>query len=123
MMQSLVGIVRREDEMLKAAEGLEQLKRRASQVGVTGGREYNPGWHTALDLGNLLTVSEASIHCALARKESRGGHFREDCPEKKAEFGSFNFVLDRKPDGSMGLGRATYPPMPAELQAIVEEMK
>jgi succinate dehydrogenase / fumarate reductase flavoprotein subunit len=123
MMQSLVGIVRRADEMLKAAEGLEQLKRRASQVGVTGGREYNPGWHTALDLGNLLTVSEASIHCALARKESRGGHFREDCPEKKAEFGSFNFVLDRKPDGSMGLGRATYPPMPAELQAIDEEMK
>src|SRR5262249_7638445 len=99
------------------------LEVRAQNVAVTGGREYNPGWHTALDLGNLLTVSRAAVQCALARKESRGGHFRDDFPDKKAEFGTFNFVLDREADGSMELGRATYPPLPDELKKIVEEMK
>lgn len=123
LMQELVGIVRREGELLKAAEGLAALAARARNVGATGGREYNPGWHTALDLPNLLTVAEATVQSAIARKESRGGHFRDDFPEKKTEFGSFNFVVDRKPDGTMELGRATYPPMPPELKKIVEEMK
>jgi succinate dehydrogenase / fumarate reductase flavoprotein subunit len=123
MMQDLVGIVRTEADMQKAAQGLAALRARARKVGVTGTRDYNPGWHTALDLPNLLTVSEAAVQCAIARKESRGGHFRDDFPEKKAEFGSFNFVIDRKADDSMGLGRATYPPMPDELKKLVEEMK
>jgi succinate dehydrogenase / fumarate reductase flavoprotein subunit len=123
MMQELVGIVRKEDEMLQAAEGLKQIKARAAKVAVTGNREYNPGWHTAIDLKNLVTVSEAVILAAVARKESRGGHFRDDYPDKKAEFAAFNHVIDRAADGSMRLSRKPIPPMTAELTQIVEEMK
>ena len=83
-MQDLVGIVRQEEEMLRALEGLAELRERAPACKVTGNREYNPGWHTALDLHNLLTVSEAVTRAALARKESRGGQFRDDYPDKDA---------------------------------------
>jgi succinate dehydrogenase / fumarate reductase flavoprotein subunit len=121
MMQDLVGIVRREDEMARALEGLERLKERAARVGVAGNREYNPGWHTALDLPNLLTVSEAVTRCALERKESRGGHFRDDYPEKDAAYGTFNLVLRRGPDGEMQMTREPIPPLPPALQQIVEE--
>jgi succinate dehydrogenase / fumarate reductase flavoprotein subunit len=121
MMQDLVGIVRREDEMARALEGLERLKARAAVVGVGGNREYNPGWHTALDLSNLLTVSEAVTLCALERRESRGGHFRDDYPEKDAAFGTFNLVLRKGPDGEMQMTREPIPPLPPELQQIVEE--
>jgi succinate dehydrogenase / fumarate reductase flavoprotein subunit len=121
MMQDLVGIVRREDEMARALEGLERLKERARRVGVAGNREYNPGWHTALDLPNLLTVSEAVTRCALERKESRGGHFRDDYPEKDAAYGTFNLVLRRGLDGEMQMTREPIPPLPPELQQIVEE--
>ncbi|HEU0298971.1 MAG TPA: fumarate reductase/succinate dehydrogenase flavoprotein subunit [Longimicrobium sp.] len=123
MMQELVGIVRREEEMARALEGLERLKARAEQVGVSGNREYNPGWHTALDLPNLLTVSEAVARCALERRESRGGHFRDDYPEKDAAYGTFNLVLRRGPDGEMQMTREPIPPLPPELQQIVEENK
>src|SRR6476661_7431488 len=82
MMQSLVGIVRNEPEMQRALDGLSGLRARASRVGVGGHREYNPGWHAALDLHNLLTVAEAITRCAIERKESRGGHFRDEYPEK-----------------------------------------
>ena len=71
-------------------------------MGVGGNREYNPGWHTALDLGNLLTVSEAITRSAIERKESRGGHFREDYPRKPTEFGTINIVTrkaSRRIDG------------------------
>ncbi|HEX7238666.1 MAG TPA: FAD-binding protein, partial [Longimicrobiaceae bacterium] len=121
MMQELVGIVRREDEMLRALDGLERLKERASRVGVAGNREYNPGWHTALDLPNLLTVSEAVTRCALERRESRGGHFRDDHPDKDPAYGTFNLVLTRGPDGEMRMTREPIPPLPPELQQIVEE--
>ena len=84
-MQQLVGIVRNENEMLSAVEHLQMLRTRAENVRVTGNREYNNGWHTALDLKNLLTVSEAITMSALERKESRGAHFREDYPEKDRE--------------------------------------
>ncbi|MFN0181183.1 MAG: fumarate reductase/succinate dehydrogenase flavoprotein subunit [Gemmatimonadales bacterium] len=123
MMQELVGIVRREDEMTKAAAGLEQLKARARNVSAGGGRAYNPGWHTALDLKNLLTVSEAAIQSAMARKESRGGHFREDYPDKKAEYSTFNYTLTRGAAGEMTLDKSTYPAMPAELKQLIEEYK
>src|SRR5207237_7610377 len=99
MMQDLVGIVRREEEMLRALEGLAALRRRASEARVTGNREYNPGWHTALDLHNLLTVSEAITRCGLARKESRGGHFRDDFPGKVERFCRVNLIARRGPDG------------------------
>jgi len=81
-MQDLVGIVRREDEMQRAVSEVATLWERSEKVGVTGNRDYNPGWHTALDLKHLLTVSEAVARSAIERKESRGGHFRDDYPEK-----------------------------------------
>jgi succinate dehydrogenase / fumarate reductase flavoprotein subunit len=121
MMQDLVGIVRVEEEMERALEGLQALKARAANVGVAGNREYNPGWHTALDLGNLLTVSEAVTRGALERRESRGGHFRDDHPEKDEGYGSFNLVLRKGPDGEMQMTREPIPPLPPELQQIVEE--
>ena len=123
MMQDLVGIVRREEEMQRALEELDKLWERARRVGVTGNREYNPGWHTALDLANLLTVSEAITRAALVRKESRGGHFRDDFPEKAARFGKVNLVVHKGPDGRMQLEEAPIPEMPAELKQIIEEMK
>ena len=122
-MQDLVGIVRREDEMQRALEELARLRERARRVRVTGNREYNPGWHTALDLKNLLTVSEAITRAALVRKESRGGHFRDDFPEKDTRFGRVNLVQHLGPDGRMQLDEAPIPEMPAELKQIIEEMK
>jgi succinate dehydrogenase / fumarate reductase flavoprotein subunit len=122
-MQDLVGIVRTEQEMEQALACIESLKRRAAQVAVRGNREYNPGWHTALDLDNLLVVSEAITRSALARKESRGGHFRDDFPDKDPSFGAFNLVVQRGRDGEMQLSRQAIPPLPAELKAVIEEMK
>src|SRR5205085_8047630 len=119
MMQDLVGIVRREDEMLKALEGIGRLSARAARVGVYGNREYNPGWHTALDLINLLTAAEAVTRSAIERKESRGAQFREDYPEKDAAFGKINIVLRKGADGAMEVRRETIPPMPAELNQII----
>ncbi len=123
MMQSLVGIVRREEEMLRALDELARLKERAATIGVPGGRAYNPGWHTAIDLKNLLTVSEAIILSALARKESRGGHFRDDYPEKQAEFGKLNHVVAQTADGSMALEQRPVAPVAAELAELVETYK
>jgi succinate dehydrogenase / fumarate reductase flavoprotein subunit len=123
MMQDLVGIVREEAEMRRALDGLQGLSARAASAGVTGHREYNAGWHTALDLGNLLVVSEAITRSALERKESRGGHFRADFPDKDSAFGSFNIVVRRTADGSMQMSRAPIPPMPPDLQRIIEENK
>jgi len=123
MMQNLVGIVRSQHEMEQALQDLNTLKQRAEQVGVPGNREYNPGWHTALDLRHLLIVSEAIALSALARKESRGGHFRDDYPEKDPAFATFNHVVRRGANGEMELSRETIPPLPAELAAIIEEMK
>jgi succinate dehydrogenase / fumarate reductase, flavoprotein subunit len=122
-MQRLVGIVRTESEMQEALTVLEALKRRAASVAVQGTREYNPGWHTALDLRHLLTVSEAIARCAIERKESRGGHFREDYPEKAAEFGKINITVRRAEDGTMQLRRIPIPEMPAELKQVIEEQK
>ena len=123
MMQKLVGIVRQEHEMVEALDGVRALRQRAASVGVQGNREYNPGWHTALDLDNLLTVSEAIALAAIERKESRGGHFRDDYPDKLAEFAKFNIVLKKAADGSMQLERRLIPPLPTELAAIIEEQK
>jgi succinate dehydrogenase / fumarate reductase flavoprotein subunit len=123
MMQELVGIVRREDEMARALEGIGKLRQRAGQVAVYGHLEYNPGWHTAIDLKHLLTISEAIARSALDRKESRGGHFREDFPNKDAAAAKYNSVILKGPDGSMQLRREPIPEMPAELKQVIEEMK
>ncbi|MDQ3349694.1 MAG: fumarate reductase/succinate dehydrogenase flavoprotein subunit [Acidobacteriota bacterium] len=122
-MQSLVGIVRTESEMQEALAELTRLKARAAVAAVTGHREYNPGWHTAIDLRHLLTVSEAITRSAIERKESRGGHFREDHPEKMPEFATFNIITRKAADGSMDVRRAPIPEMPAELKQIIEEQK
>ena len=122
-MQELVGIVRTEPEMLMGLEEISKFQKRAGEVAVPGNREYNSGWHTALDLPNLLIVSEAITRSALERRESRGGHFREDYPNKDKAFGEFNIIVRRGPGGEMKVVRENIPPMPAELKQIVEEQQ
>ncbi|HST07592.1 MAG TPA: fumarate reductase/succinate dehydrogenase flavoprotein subunit [Gemmatimonadaceae bacterium] len=123
MMQELVGIVRRDEEIRRALDALKAMKDRAAKVSVTGNREYNPGWHTALDLQNLLTVSEIIARAALERKESRGGHFRDDFPDKDPGHGKFNIVVRRGPNGEMQVSRETIPEMRDDLKRIIEENK
>ncbi|MEW1723952.1 fumarate reductase/succinate dehydrogenase flavoprotein subunit [Streptomyces sp. NPDC093109] len=79
-MHDLVGIIRREAEIARALETLAELRERAGRVVVEGHRQFNPGWHLALDLRNMLLVSECVARAALERTESRGGHTREDWP-------------------------------------------
>jgi succinate dehydrogenase / fumarate reductase flavoprotein subunit len=122
-MQNLVGIVRTESEMVDALEELGRLRQRAERAGIEGHREYNAGWHTCLDLRNLLDVSEAITRSAIERKESRGGHFREDFPEKAAEFSQSNIAVRRSGDGRMQVTREPLPEMPAELKQVIEEQK
>jgi succinate dehydrogenase / fumarate reductase flavoprotein subunit len=122
-MQDLVGIVRREEEMLRALETIRMLKARAARVAVQGNREYNPGWHTALDLRCLLTVAEAITLAALDRKESRGAHFRDDYPAKNEAAGRVMTVIRKGRDGSMSVSRQPIPEVPAELKAVIEAMK
>ena len=122
-MQELVGIVRTENEMKKGLEAVAALKERSKRVAAPGNREYNPGWHTALDLENLLTVSEAVARAAIERKESRGAHFREDYPAKDAAWGKTTLVLRKGKDGEMELLREPIPETPAALKQIIEENK
>jgi succinate dehydrogenase / fumarate reductase, flavoprotein subunit len=123
MMQKLVGIVRREDEMTQALDGLGKLYEREKTVCVYGHREYNPGWHTAIDLKHLLTVSEAITRAAIDRKESRGGHFREDFPDKDPAAAKYNSVISKGADGLMQLRREPIAAMPEHLKQVIEEMK
>jgi succinate dehydrogenase / fumarate reductase flavoprotein subunit len=122
-MQDLVGIVRNEGEMQEALARLQHYKERTARVGVTGHREYNGGWHTALDLRNLLTVAEAITRSAIERKESRGGHFREDYPDKAGEFGAINIMVRQTPGGEIDVTRIPIPEMPPELKKVIEEQK
>jgi succinate dehydrogenase / fumarate reductase flavoprotein subunit len=123
MMQDKVGIVRREEEMREALDGIRTLWARAAQVGIDGNREFNPGWHTALDLRNLLTVSEAVTRAAIERKESRGAQFREDYPEKSGEFGKVNTIVWKDQQGAMQIRREEIPPIREDLKRVIEEMK
>jgi len=123
VMQDLVGIVRQEEEMLQALDRIRQLRSATERVSVDGNREYNASWHTALDLYHLLTVSEIVTRAALERRESRGAHFRDDFPEKDKVFGTLNIVVQKGADGAIQFARKPIPPMPHELQQIIEEMK
>ena len=118
-MHTLVGIIRTESDLKEALKKIAALKERAKNVHVEGGRTYNPGWHTALDLLSLLTVAECSAMAALERKESRGGHTREDHPYTDDTWGTINNVL-RLRDGALALTREPLPEMPAELRTLFE---
>jgi succinate dehydrogenase / fumarate reductase flavoprotein subunit len=123
LMQDNVGIVRTESEMQHALAEVQKLKDRANQAGVIGHREFNPGWHTALDLKNLITASEAITLAAIERKESRGAQFREDFPNKEERFAKVNTMISKVDDGSMRVRLDPLPEMPDYLKQVIEEMK
>jgi succinate dehydrogenase / fumarate reductase flavoprotein subunit len=123
MMQDLVGIVRNEAELLSAKDKLQDLWVRARNVRVIGNREYNNGWHTSIDLNNLLTVSNAITLAAIQRKESRGAHFREDYPKKDDQAGKFNSVIRKSADGEMEITKIPLIEIRDDLKQIIEEMK
>jgi len=122
-MQDLVGIVRTEGEMTRALEAIAQLRARAARAGIMGNRQYNNGWHTAMDLDNMLLVSEAVTRAALLRKESRGAQFRDDFPDKDPEWGKYNIAVGRGGDGAMRVEKRPIQPLPAELKSVIEEAK
>ena len=97
-MNDLVGLIRRESEMTTALKELEKYKERVAQVSAEGGTGYNPGWHLALDLRNMLLVAECVAMAALERQESRGGHTRDDFPEMSPEWRKINLMLSMPGD-------------------------
>ncbi|HEX5265336.1 MAG TPA: fumarate reductase/succinate dehydrogenase flavoprotein subunit [Acidimicrobiales bacterium] len=119
-MQTLVGIIRVKDELEDALDRINELKERSRKVTVEGHRQYNPGWHLALDLESLLTVSEAVARAALSREESRGGHTRDDFPKPDPEWGKVNNTVRRKGEG-ISLTQEPLPQMPDELKVLFEE--
>ena len=121
LMQNQVGIVRNDAELRGALEALQRLQERVKRVEAQGNREYNAGWHTALDLRNLMTVAEAVTRSAIERKESRGAHFREDHLGKDKEWGRTTLVIRQGDDGAMELRRETIPPPREDLQRIIDE--
>jgi succinate dehydrogenase / fumarate reductase flavoprotein subunit len=122
-MQKLVGIVRVEEEMQQALDVIAKLKLRAARAGITGNREYNGGWHTALDLDNLLTVAEIIARAALERKESRGAQFRDDYPEKSEDWAKYNLRVTKSAGGEPQVTRVPVIPVPQELKQVIEEQK
>ena len=123
LMQELVGIARSEEALNRARLDIQKLKEQTEQISIGGNREYNPGWHTALDLYSLMTVSEAIALAALERKASIGAHSRDDYPEKEEPgAGKYNTVVRKSEDGTMEVGREPIPPIRDDLQAIIEEM-
>jgi succinate dehydrogenase / fumarate reductase, flavoprotein subunit len=122
-MQNLVGIIRTEEELKEALRKIEALKARAKKAGAGGGRTYNPGWHTALDLKSLLTVAECCAMAALERKESRGGHTRDDHPYSDDTWGTVNCVIKQGQAGELQLRQEPLPKMPDELAALLQERK
>jgi succinate dehydrogenase / fumarate reductase flavoprotein subunit len=122
-MQKLVGIVRIENELFEAIEKIERFKERISRVGCGGNRTYNPGWHTAMELKHMITVAEAIARAAKERKESRGGHFREDFPAKSEEFGKVNISIRKADAGRMDVKHVPKTKIREDLQQIIDEMK
>ena len=121
-MQALVGIIRVEGELRKALDEIAVLKQRLGRVRVSGGRDFNPAWHLALDLHSMLSVSEAVTLGAIERKESRGGHTREDHPFADDRFGKVNVVIRRK-GGTFSVAQEPLPEMPDELKQLLQERK
>jgi succinate dehydrogenase / fumarate reductase flavoprotein subunit len=123
LMQEQAGIVRNGTDLADAVVKLDGLKQRAATVSAGGNREYNPGWHTALDLPNLLIVSEAVARAGLLREESRGAHFREDKPAKDPAWGKVNLVMKKGADGRMEIAKRAVPALTDEQKKIIEEIK
>ncbi|MCZ4500019.1 MAG: succinate dehydrogenase subunit, partial [Marmoricola sp.] len=123
-MNDLVGIIRKADEVQEALDRLAAFKVRAAKVAVEGHRQFNPGWHLALDLRNMLIVSECIAKAALAREESRGGHTRDDFPGPNADWGTKNLVVNLNDAGTgVDLHEKPLPVMPDELKKYFEEAK
>jgi succinate dehydrogenase / fumarate reductase flavoprotein subunit len=131
-MNDLVGIIRREEEMAQALDRLTELRLRARRAGVEGHRQFNPGWHLALDLRNMLLVSECVARAALNRTESRGGHTRDDYPEMDREWRRANLVCTvaepadsgetaEGPGGRISLRRRATPPIRPDLLQLFEK--
>jgi len=122
-MQDLVGIIRTQSELEQALAKIQELKERAKKTSVEGNQQYNPGWHLAMDLRNLLTVAEAACRAAMERKESRGAHTRDDFPKTDPEWGTVNIAIRRQPDDSMQIAKEPLPQMPDDLKTLFEEKK
>ena len=117
-MGTYVGIARSEDDLNTALARIEELRARTARVAVSGSRQYNPGWHTVLDLRHLLTVTEAVARAALERRESRGAHTRVEYPDSDERLGKLNVVV-RKQDARMSVTHEPIPPMPADLARVL----
>lgn len=122
MMGEKVGIIRTGAELDEAVGDLQELKARAEAAKVTGSRQWNAGWHTSIDLGPLITVSEAIALAARERTESRGAHTRDDHPGKDPEWGKYNLILKKADNGEMTVRKEEIIPLPDELAQIIEEM-
>jgi succinate dehydrogenase / fumarate reductase flavoprotein subunit len=120
-MQNLVGIIRTGSDLEKAVVSIQALKERAQNVSVEGNQQYNPGWHLAMDLRSLLTVSEATAKAALERQESRGAHTRDDHPGPSDEWGKVNVIVRQGPDGAAVISRESLPEMPDDLKKLFED--
>lgn len=123
MMQDLVGIVRNGPELDQALDNIQSLKKQAAETACDGNRGYNPGWHTAIELAHMLTVAEAITRAASLRKESRGGHFREDYPEKTETLAQVNTSVVKNGSGAMEVRSVRKIAMRQDLQDIIDEMK
>ena len=119
-MSDLVGIIRREEEIKKALAELEGFRARATQVKAEGGRAYNPGWHLAMDLRNMMQVAECVAQAALERQESRGGHTREDYPEMSPEWRKVNLICSLEADGNVALTRQPMVAMREDLLQLFD---
>jgi succinate dehydrogenase / fumarate reductase, flavoprotein subunit len=120
VMGDLVGIIRREGELTDALKRLQELKQRVANVGAFGGRRYNPGWHLALDLRNMMVVSECTAKAALEREESRGGHTREDFPKMDPKWRQVNLVCSLEKSGDVRLEHKPLPRMRDELITLFD---
>ena len=121
-MNDLVGIIRTRAELEKSLGEIEKLKERAKHLHVSGDRRYNPGWHLAIDLRNMLLVSECIAKAALEREESRGGHTRDDHPGFDERWGTLNIALSINAAGDgVDLATQPLPVMPGDLAAFFEE--
>ena len=122
-MQELVGIARSQESLTQALAEVQNLREKAENVHSIGNREYNAGWHTALDLDCLLTVSEAIALAALERRASIGAHSRDDHPEKEESgAGKYNTIIKKSDDGAMAIRREPIDELRADLQEIIDEM-